>query len=217
MNLIALPHTNEFVRIFNIGKIVKVGEDFDELLQSVEPHLRPVALVLRRTESQEEAAEELGVSRAFIQRSAAIIRGVQPDIEEPEFEPMPEVVTDKTDREKRISHIIAECRSRGMNVEQIKIHLDRAGATTTKGTPFSTRSINRWAEARQIPYVSKAADLHKIVLELRSQKLCYRLIAERLNEMGIKTVTGKGIPERLGYIITIHDGGACYIKYSEFD
>jgi len=191
VNLIALPHTNEFVRIFNIGKPVKVGEDFDELLQSVEPHLRPVALVLRRTESQEEAAKELGVSRAFVQRSAAIIRGEQPDVDGIEFAPSPEFTGDSAEREKRITKIITDCRAKGMSAEETRIVLKRAGATTTRGTAFSTRSVNRWAEARNIPIVSKSHDAQKIMIELRNHRFSCRVIADKLNALGMMTSAGR--------------------------
>ena len=81
MNLIALPHTNEFVRIFNIGEPVRVSLEFHQELEKVDPPLRPIALKMRTCESHSEAAVELGKSRQYVQKWAAVIRG---EVEIPE-------------------------------------------------------------------------------------------------------------------------------------
>jgi len=190
VNLIALPHTNEFVKLVNIGEPVRVSLEFHEELVKADPSLRPIALVLRDADSQEEAAQKVGISRAAVQRSAALLRGDCHEIGMGEYKIQPVPNEDKDERERRITEIVTECRARGMSAEETRLVLNQAGALTKNGTPFSTRSVNRWAESRQIPFVSKSNDVKKVIIELRNQGLSFQKIAEKLNDLGLTNLKG---------------------------
>jgi len=191
MNLIALPHTNEFVRIFNIGEPVRVSEDFDELLHEVEPKLRPVALILRSSSSQEMAGARLGMSRSSVQLAAAVIRGEKREWKEPEPLPITPCKADKSDYEARITAFITERRMSGLTGAEISDELNEAGYMTERGYAFTSRTVHKWIQIRRLPSVPKSAPIYRRILELKAQGLSCREIARELNDAGIKTPRGR--------------------------
>lgn len=176
MNLIALPHTNPFVQIFNIGKAVKVGEDFDELLHEAPFECRAVALLLREA-SQEEAAVKAGTSRHEIQRMAAMLR---------KKEPIATIAA---------THKCADLEwfyEASRDTAEMLDMMEKAGLVLRDGKPYTLRYLYSWLSQNNLKPKKFVLESHRIIFEMKEAGSSYRQIADELGRRGI--MTNKGIP-----------------------
>lgn len=193
MNLIALPHTNPFVRLVKVERQVNVSGELDERIQNTPYELRPVALLLVAGMNHRQAGEELGLSRRLVQRQAAVIKGESDSLAENTYEKKLWLLLDLSQRQKITTEKIRELRAQNMKGEDVAEELNRLGILTDRGCSFNYKAVYDWMERHNLPMNRvKNQKLYDRVIELRNTGLTFKTIAQILAAEGIPTQTKKG-------------------------
>lgn len=191
MNLIALPHTNEFVQIFKIGEPIDVSDTLDELIQETPPELRPVALLLLKGRSHRQVGREIGMSRSHVQKQAAFIKGQPEEIDAEAYDKTLWLSMSNEQRTEAVTKAIVELRAKNMTGEAVAEALNELGYRSAKGFKFTKRGVYEWMERHGIEMVPvRNYALYDMVVELRHSGLTFSDIAHRLNDRDIMTSRG---------------------------
>jgi len=190
VNLIALPHTNDFVKLVKVEQQIDVSGEVDELIQETPHELRPLVLTLLTGKTQEQTAAEMNISRAEIWKMLSKVRPpVQPKAQ-PEKSPKVKEL-DKTDAHKAITRFMVECLDARMTCDQIAAEADKAGVRTPTGCKFAKRTVARWIQVRGLERTPRNKEIYDLVRSLMAQGKGAKSITSYLNAEGILTPTGK--------------------------
>jgi len=197
VNLVALPSTNEFLRLvkprLKVQRQIDVSGELDERIQATPHELRPTALLLVAGMNHRQAGEVLGLSRSLVQRQAAVIKGESDLLSENTFDKKRWLLMDLAQRQKITTAKILELRAQNMRGEDVAQELNRLGILTDRGCPFNNKAVYDWMDRHNLPmHRVKNQKLYDRVIALRNEGKTFKVIADTLTAEGVPTQTNRG-------------------------